>query len=105
MTRFGGLTLAAMVVALLSCTGPAGEAGPAGPKGDKGDTGATGVVGPAGPIGPIGPSDAYSARKGGGAPTTLTGPGTFQTVASLSLPAGSYVLFGRANIIGVASGS
>jgi len=64
---------------------PPGPAGPAGPKGDKGDTGDTG---------PIGPSTGFSARTD----DTLDWNAvafTPQTVQTLNLPAGSYVLNGK----------
>ena len=56
--------------------------GPQGEKGDKGDTGDTG---------PIGPSTGYGASTTG----NLAWTGAFQTVQSLTLPAGSYVLNGQ----------
>jgi hypothetical protein len=56
--------------------------GPKGDKGDKGDTGDTG---------PIGPSTGYGATTAG----ALAWNGAFQTVQSLTLPAGSYVLNGQ----------
>ncbi|MBD3943180.1 collagen-like protein [Microbacterium sp. NEAU-LLC] len=78
--------------------GPAGPAGPAGPQGETGatgatgPTGATGATGPAGPAGPTGPAGVGGKGYGvwGELPAVShLGNGT---VASLSLPAGSYVL-------------
>ena len=60
-----------------------------GDKGDKGDTGATG---------PAGPSAAYT-NYGDGFHTI--GDGLTQTVASVAVPAGSYVLSGAAKAIGI----
>jgi hypothetical protein len=85
--------------------GPQGRAGPQGMKGDTGDVGPaglkgdTGDLGPAGPMGPQGPSDAYAIRRGGGYPVYLHGSADFLTVASLDVPAGSYVILGRGNVI------
>jgi hypothetical protein len=59
-------------------TGPAGPQGPAGPKGDKGDQG---------PPGTGGASAAYVADNSEGAP--------IDGAVILSLPAGSYVVWGR----------
>ncbi|WP_210649036.1 hypothetical protein [Nocardioides sp. SYSU D00065] len=59
---------------------PAGSQGPAGP------------AGPAGPQGPVGPSNGYRFDSGS---DILDWTATDQTVATLSLPAGSYVLFAK----------
>jgi hypothetical protein len=59
-----------------------GLRGEKGDKGDKGDTGDTG---------PIGPSTGYGAST----PAGLAWTGAFQTVQSLTLPAGSYILNGK----------
>ena len=67
--------------------------------GATGATGATGTTGPQGPQGvqgPIGPSDAFSIYNDNG--TTLTG--SFKTVLSLAVPAGSYVVNSKALLFG-----
>jgi hypothetical protein len=74
--------------------GPTGAQGPAGPKGDAGERGERGETGPAGAIGPAGatgPSDIYTTTGATGAAT-----GAEDTRATLSLPAGSYLLLGQA---------
>jgi hypothetical protein len=77
--------------------GPAGSAGPAGPAGQRGPAGPAGQRGPAGPAGPqgqqgpIGPSNAWV--NYGGAAQTLTA-GITRTIASVTVPAGRYVLLG-----------
>ena len=58
-------------------------------KGDKGEKGDTGDTGETGATGPAGPSAAYS-NYGDGFHTLTAG--NTQTVASVTLPAGSYVL-------------
>jgi hypothetical protein len=68
-------------------TGPTGPRGATGPTGPKGPTGARGPTGPKGSTGPTGPSNATSAKA------NLVSIGTTATtVATLALPAGSYVL-------------
>jgi hypothetical protein len=74
-------------------TGAAGGSGPAGPQGPQGAQGARGPQGPqgaTGPTGPTGPSDGYgffdASEVSGGVGATPT------TVASVSVPAGSYVV-------------
>lgn len=90
-------------------TGAQGPKGEQGAKGDKGDTGAQGIQGSQGApgqqgiqgpqgdpgqqgiqgeTGPRGPSNAYADSSGG--PTTIGGPAK-TTIASVDLPAGSYV--------------
>lgn len=76
-------------------TGPQGPAGADGAKGDKGDKGDTGDTGPPGP------SAAY-ANYGDGFHTIAAG--NTQTVASVTVPAGSYVLSGAVQAIGVDDG-
>ncbi len=68
--------------------GPAGATGPAGPAGPQGLTGATGAQGAAGP------SDIYTTTGSAG----LT-DSSEQTRASLTLPAGQYLLMGQANAL------
>ena len=70
--------------------GPAGPPGPAGATGQTGPAGPAGSAGPAGPQGPIGPSTGFHTSTPDVAQqfwNTLD-----QTVATLDLPAGSYVL-------------
>ena len=75
--------------------GPPGAAGPAGPKGDKGDKGDKGSKGDKGDKGSPGVVSAYSTAVG-----TIFQPltGSPAVIASLSLPAGKYALFGRVTI-------
>ena len=63
--------------------GPTGPAGPVGPAGPKGDTGAPGVT------------DAYIARQPPG--SVFADP--HREVVALTLPPGSYVLQGKANVL------
>jgi hypothetical protein len=71
--------------------GPQGAQGPTGPQGDPGPTGATG---PQGPAGPSGTSHAYSATGG------FVQYGTTPVqVASLSLPAGTYLVWATGNVV------
>lgn len=51
--------------------------------------GPAGPAGPAGPQGPVGPSTGYEFDSGS---SILAWTGAFQTVATLNLPSGSYVL-------------
>jgi hypothetical protein len=61
-------------------------------KGNRGAKGAPGAQGVQGNQGPIGPSTGYSVDSGN---DILSWTGGTQTVQSLSLPAGSYVLLGK----------
>lgn len=70
--------------------GPQGAAGPAGPQGEKGERGEKGENGAAGPAGP---SDIYTTTGG-----LLATDGSEQTRATLTLPAGSYLILGQANV-------
>jgi hypothetical protein len=70
-----------------------GDRGPAGAKGAKGATGPKGAKGDAGPVGPAGPSDVYAA----GASSGPIG-GSFGQVASVSVPAGEYLLGAKVTI-------
>lgn len=67
-------------------TGPQGPAGPQGPQGAPG---------------PAGPSHAYIVKHRIGGTLTSTGAGASATFATLSLPAGSYILDGKAEFTGV----
>lgn len=80
--------------------GPQGAVGAMGPQGAVGPTGPQGAVGPTGPQGPAGSTDAYANY---GAPSfQRIEQGTTQTVASVTLPAGSYTL--AATVTGTPSG-
>lgn len=69
-----------------------GAAGPAGPKGDAGPAGPKGPKGDAGPQGPAGLVAAYASA----APTTGNyKPVDGSVIATLTLPAGRYAIFGR----------
>lgn len=74
--------------AAVGLVGPAGPQGPAGPAGEPG------------PAGPPGPSNAY-ANYGAMDPQRIAG-GTTQTVASVTLPLGTYTL--AATVSGIALG-
>ena len=67
-------------------TGPAGPVGPKGAKGDRGDTG---------PQGPVGPSAGYSTNGVGGFNFAT---GDQNLVATLGVPAGSYVVTATADV-------
>ena len=69
--------------------GPRGTAGPRGPRGFKGSKGQAGPAGRSGPTGATGPAAAFSTGIGAGG--RLDTPGEV-TVASLSVPAGKYVV-------------
>jgi hypothetical protein len=66
--------------------GPMGATGPAGPIGPQGSMGLTGLQGPAGPAGPSAAFTNY------GAGFQRIDEGLTQTVASVTLPAGTYTL-------------
>jgi hypothetical protein len=79
-----------------------GPAGPAGPQGDKGDPGPQGDPGPPGPEGPQGPPGPAGTGGGalplglhgtpGGTDAVLTAFPDLTTVATLTLPAGTYLV-------------
>jgi Collagen triple helix repeat (20 copies) len=87
-------------------TGPAGPTGPTGPQGPQGlqgiagSNGATGPTGPAGPTGPTGPTGATGLSAAytnfGSGDLQRIASGTTQTVASVTLPAGNYVIYATA---------
>jgi hypothetical protein len=94
--------------------GPTGPAGAAGATGPAGATGAAGLPGVAGPTGPAGPSGAAGATGPAGpsaaftvnpfaAGVTLSPVAT--AVSTLSLDAGSYVLFASVRLISGGTGS
>jgi hypothetical protein len=74
-----------------------GPQGPAGPQGPTGATGATGPAGPTGPTGPQGPAGANGvghAYVAGNSSVTLSGSDA--VVASVTVPSGTYLIFGKA---------
>lgn len=77
--------------------------GPQGPQGPQGPTGATGATGPAGPTGPTGPQGPAGANGVGHAYVYSNAPdvhidGSSPTVASVTVPAGSYLIFGNTTL-------
>ena len=83
--------------------GPAGVQGPLGPAGapgPQGPTGTQGSQGPAGPQGPAGLSDGYVTSTPSTSPVA---PFTTVPILSLNLPAGSYLVTAKANVIGQGS--
>jgi hypothetical protein len=74
--------------------GPAGPAGPAGPTGATGAQGPQGIQGIQGIQGPIGPSSATSTFVSGDYDLDSQG----NVIASLTLPAGSYVVMGNTTV-------
>ena len=91
--------------------GPQGPAGPVGPQGATGATGATGSAGPvgpqgsqgqqgvAGPTGPAGPVNIYhTAPNSNGTPYVITTTNTFETIATLTLPAGNYWISSKVTV-------
>lgn len=74
--------------------GPNGTTGATGPQGPQGTTGAQGPQGPTGPTGPIGPSTVYRVSP---ADVNLPGGGG-AIAASLSLPAGAYMVTANAQL-------
>jgi hypothetical protein len=76
--------------------------GPPGPQGIQGMQGPIGAVGPSGPTGPTGPQGATGSNGVGHAyvfntPSDSLVPldNSFPTVASVTVPAGSYLIFGK----------
>ena len=74
--------------------GPIGPQGPAGPQGPTGPVGPSGPTGPQGPAGPSGVSHAWIDKAG----FVAIGP-TDTMVASLTVPAGTYLIFGKTTLI------
>lgn len=74
-----------------------GATGPRGPKGAKGAKGATGDKGA---TGPAGPSDVYAAGNAAGAMS-----GSYTQVASVTVPAGDYLLQAKTTIFATAAES
>jgi hypothetical protein len=69
--------------------GPTGPQGPRGATGPTGGSGPQGPPGPQGPQGPVGPSQAY-VNYGG--PAQTFSPGLTKTMATVTVPPGSYTL-------------
>jgi hypothetical protein len=79
---------------LQGATGEKGATGPAGPTGAKGEKGEKGAPGDKGAPGERGPSAGFSvAAENGG--SFVAGP---QTVTTLNLPAGNFIVTGYANV-------
>jgi hypothetical protein len=79
--------------------GPQGPAGPQGPQGIPGPTGPAGPQGPSGPIGPQGPAGPSGLSHAYTASTSIVNLRTNDTeVASVTVPAGNYVIFGKATL-------
>ena len=81
-------------------TGAQGPQGPQGPQGLQGATGSPGVAGQDGAPGPAGPSKVYVARRGTFSLSSYQAgsfppPFNDETIASLTVPAGSYVISAR----------
>ncbi len=86
-----------------SQVGPQGIAGPPGPQGVLGaigPAGPAGAQGEAGPQGPAGPSNAYTNYG----ENQDIGQGLTRTVASVTVPPGSYVLTGTVDVFAVDDG-
>ena len=72
--------------------GPQGPTGPQGPRGATGATGASGPPGPSGPQGPQGPVGPTQAYVNYGGPSQTFSPGLTKTMATITVPPGSYTL-------------
>ena len=85
---------------LIGPQGPMGLQGVQGQAGPQGPAGAAGPVGPAGPTGPIGPTGASGMSHAwtasiGFSTVALTTTATYTEVVQLSVPAGTYIIFGK----------
>lgn len=78
--------------------GPAGPAGPVGPAGPSGAPGPAGATGATGPVGPAGPSHAYFTGVINES-VRLPAFGSTVSVATLSVPAGAYIVDGMADFV------
>jgi len=78
-------------------TGPTGDTGPAGAKGSQGDPGSPGEAGPTGDTGPAGPAGESVVRQISVDYAELPG-GNVTTVATLSLPTGSWFITAHATV-------
>jgi hypothetical protein len=72
-----------------------GPQGPAGPQGPTGPTGPAGPTGPTGPQGPAGANGVGHAWTGSGSSTINN---TQVTLASVTVPAGSYLIFAEGSV-------
>jgi len=86
-------------------TGATGPQGPAGAQGLPGQTGQTGPVGPAGPVGPQGPAGTPGIGQAyvSNAPFLQTALGSPTIMATLTLPAGKYVVIATAKPLAAAT--
>jgi hypothetical protein len=73
-----------------------GPQGPAGPQGPQGPTGPAGPTGPTGPQGPAGANGVSHAWVGSGNDIPINN--TQVTLASVTVPAGSYLIFAQAHV-------
>ena len=74
---------------------PTGLQGPVGPQGPMGVTGPQGLIGPQGPTGPQGPSGITTGYMIVVPSTTISSDMGNYNLASLTLPVGTYMFFGR----------
>lgn len=80
-----------------------GEAGPAGPQGLQGLTGPQGPQGAVGPAGPATNGGGVWLRQNGS--TSFGGSGVYHTLASVTVPAGSYLINYKTRIYNTADNS
>lgn len=87
--------------------GPEGPQGPAGPQGSQGPAG---PIGPAGPAGPVGPEGAEGPQGPAGTVQAFSDTGnsslkndTPTTIASVTVPAGTYVIQAEAKVDNLAN--
>lgn len=95
-----GLTFAdgSFVYTRASLIGPQGPQGPQGAQGPAGPQGPIGNNGPTGPAGPAGPSGTSHAWIDRGPSNTQLGSSD-TTVAQVIVPAGTYLIFGKSQIL------
>lgn len=85
---------------VVGAQGPPGPTGPQGPKGDPGPKGATGAQGPAGPAGARGADGAANAFvKTAGPDSQFVDLGGNDTLVTLPLQPGRYVLIGELTVV------
>lgn len=77
--------------------GAAGPAGPAGATGPAGAIGATGPAGPTGATGPRGPSELITTSKS--TADVASACSTYTSLVSLTVPAGSWLVTGSADMV------
>jgi hypothetical protein len=101
LTNSYGLTATfPVIIGAVGPPGPQGPIGPQGPAGAQGPRGPQGVQGPQGiqgPVGPAGPSHAYAASCPN---CNLTIGNRSPSLATLTLPSGSYVVMAKTAISG-----